>query len=622
MGREPTIRKSRVRRFAWFLLASAALISAVVVVSGLVVSRFFERHVLSHEAEHTAKVVELHALHRRLAAFDFELPRAWIEREVFEAFLRELPGVIRIKVYDKTGRIIWADEPRLIGMTFPDNPYVAKALKGKVATVLHIPEEAEHLYEGTAGYLAEAYVPITVRASTGVVGVIATYTDATQVVQGIRRTQVLIWLFTGGMGLLLYVALAFVAWSAALNELRAMSRLEARNRELMLVQQFTKSVLQPLDLDRLAVNVVESAGPELGLSHVSLYRVGPGNALALLAGWPGSGPVSEVPAQELISQAIEARREVIRGATVTFPTFTPKGTAYVLLAAFKQVVSGPDLPAVRILEIMLHEAAIALANVELFTEIRQAHERLAAILAGIADPMMIVDRQMYIVWMNGAAAESVGGEGLGLPCFQVIRAEPEACESCPAIRTFFSGKVERGVMAQRRPDGQIRYRDLVTAPLRDASGQVHQVLEVARDITELVEMEEQLKQSAARLEESHAALLAKTEELERANQALQQAQAQLVEKERLAAAGEVVVGLHHAILNPLSGILGALQVLKEEGIAQPEKSQALAEAEAEIRKIEQLIRRLPALRRAAGIPYVGDTSMLDLERSSGAEEGG
>jgi PAS domain S-box-containing protein len=239
--------------------------------------------------------------------------------------------------------------------------------------------------------------------------------------------------------------------------------------------------------------------------------------------------------------------------------------------------------------------------------IREAHERLEAIMAGIADRMVIVDRQMRVRWTNAMAAEAYGVDDYahGLACFQILGAGPEECESCPAVRTFHSGKMERGMRVQRLPGGDVRYLDLVTAPLRDAFGHVQQVLEVARDITHRVELEERLKRSA--------------QELQRANEALRDAQARLVEKERLAAAGQVVVGLHHEILNPLTGILGALQVLKQDGIAQPERALASAEAEAEIRKIEQVIRRLPTLRRTAGTAYVGGMTMLDLERSCAEE---
>jgi signal transduction histidine kinase len=312
------MRKPPLSWLQGFLLASAALISAVVIVSGLAVGRFFEHHVRAHEEEHAINVVQNQAS-QHLVPADFDLPRWSGTRKVFEAFIQELPGIFGIMVYDGTGRIIWSDESRLVGKVFPDDPYLASALRGKVATVLK-------------GSVAAAYVPVTLPHAFGVVGVIETFRDVTQVVLEIRRTQRLIWGAAGAMGFFLYSALAFIVWNTSMKE----------------------------------------------------------------------------------------RRSAL--------------------------------------------------------------------------------------------------------------------------------------------------------------------------------------------------------ELQRANEALRDTQAQLVDKERLAAAGQVVVGLHHEILNPLTGVLGALQVLKQDGIAQPERAVALAEAEAEIRKIERVIRSLPTLRRTAGTAYVGGTTMLDLERSCAEEE--
>jgi len=86
--------------------------------------------------------------------------------------------------------------------------------------------------------------------------------------------------------------------------------------------------------------------------------------------------------------------------------------------------------------------------------------------------------------------------------------------------------------------------------------------------------------------------------------------------------GQLVVGLHHAILNPITGILGALQVLKAETAGKPEQATAIAEAEGEIRKIERLVRRLPDLKRTDGTPYVGRLTMLDLEGLWGDQASG
>ena len=139
-----------------FLLASAALISAVVIGSGLAVGWFFERYVLAHEEEHAVNVVQSQA-RQHLSPADFDLPRWSGTRKVFESFSLELTGIFAIKVYDATGRMIWSDEPRLIGQAYPGDSYLASALGGNVATVLR-------------GSVSEAYVPVTFPHVGGVVG--------------------------------------------------------------------------------------------------------------------------------------------------------------------------------------------------------------------------------------------------------------------------------------------------------------------------------------------------------------------------------------------------------------------------------------------------------------------
>lgn len=604
-------------RFGIFLAVSALLIGAVVVFAGAAVGRFFERHVLDREEANTARIVQNQA-RQHLTADAFAAPLTDDARRRFQDLLEGLPGVFRLKAFDPAGRIVWSDEPRLIGRAFPDNPYVAQALAGRVVTVLEPPRRAEHVYEGGRGWVAEAYVPITLPGAPGPVGVMETYTDMTATMAAIRSTQRTIWTVAGGLGTLLYLALALVVWRASESEHRAIARLEAQNRELRLIQRFTNSVLAPLDLRTLAASVVTNAGEGLGLARAALYRIGSPEPLAA---WPASVP-HPTPSRDLVAEAVAARRPLVRGTTAVLPVPIRERVDHLFVADFAQppAATAPP-PGLRTLEIMLSEAAIALANVELFTAIREAHERLAAILAGVADRMLIVDRDMRVVWTNPAARAGceAGADPVGMPCFEAFGVAPEACQGCPAVRAFESGQVERGVRVQRLRGGEARYLDLVAAPLRDASGAVHQVLEVARDITELVQMEERLKESAARLEESHREVLAKAEQLERTNQALREAQARLVERERLAAAGEVVVALHHAILNPLTGILGALQVLKQEATVAADTREAIAAAEAEIHRIEQIVRSLPSLRRAAGTPYVGSTTMLDLERAFGEE---
>ena len=591
----------RLGRFPGFLLLSAVLITAVVVTAGVVAGIFFKHYVLTHGEALTAQFVQRQA-RQHLTARDFDQGAggAPTRQKNFEKLMEELPGVFRLKAYDPTGRIVWSNESRLIGMTFPDHISVQSALSGRVTTVLGRPSRSEHVFERTHPYIAEAYVPIELPGSAGVVGVVETYRDMTHTVTEIQRSQNIIWAVAGGMGLFLYAALGLLAWNASAGERRAISRLEEQNRELSLLQRFAQSVLRPLERGQVAASMVESASRGLGLSKAALYLVQADEGLTLLAAWP-TGVRAAAPPAGLVGDALAARVPVLRAGTVAVALFTPKGSAHLFVGGWPSSAPDPGTAALQTLEIMFHEASIALGNAELFSEIREAHERLTAIMAGTTDRMVILDRGMRVVWTNPAAAEAASGNPIGLACFELMGATPEMCESCPAVRTFHSGAVERGVRALTRPGGETRHLDLITAPLRDASGQVHQVLEVARDITEMVAMEERLKQ---------------------ANQALLDAQAQLVEHERLAAVGQLVVGLHHAILNPITGILGALQVLKAETAGKPEQATAIAEAEGEIRKIERLVRRLPDLKRTDGTPYVGRLTMLDLEGLWGDQASG
>ena len=221
--------KFEPNRFHWFLVTSAALIAAAVVISGLLLARVLEHHVIAQEERHTAQVVRAQAA-MHLTPPDFGPLDSPEEGSSFEAFLQVLPGVFRVKVFDRSGTIVWSNESKLIGQRFPDNRNLAKALRGEVAMVLEAPKRQEHVYERARGHVAEAYVPITLSGRPEVLGVIETYTDASEVIREIRRAQRLMWGGAGGIGILLYAALVLVVWNSRASELRAVRQLEAQKR--------------------------------------------------------------------------------------------------------------------------------------------------------------------------------------------------------------------------------------------------------------------------------------------------------------------------------------------------------------------------------------------------------
>lgn len=99
------------------------------------------------------------------------------------------------------------------------------------------------------------------------------------------------------------------------------------------------------------------------------------------------------------------------------------------------------------------------------------------------------------------------------------------------------------------------------------------------------------------------------EALTLANQQLARAQTELVASDRLATVGKLAAGVAHEVGNPLSGILGYLSLLKSRGHSQAEVNDLAARIEAEVQRIDQIVRSLLELgrpsRREAGPQDLG-----------------
>ena len=116
-----------------------------------------------------------------------------------------MPEIVRVKVYDAAMRVIWSDEARLIGTTFPDNPQLRSALGGRTTVNLEVGErKEENVFEREEKELVEVYVPIAFAGNPRVVGVAETYKEPTQVFANIQRGQITVVATALGGGALLY----------------------------------------------------------------------------------------------------------------------------------------------------------------------------------------------------------------------------------------------------------------------------------------------------------------------------------------------------------------------------------------------------------------------------------
>lgn len=142
-----------------------------------------------------------------------------------------------------------------------------------------------------------------------------------------------------------------------------------------------------------------------------------------------------------------------------------------------------------------------------------------------------------------------------------------------------------------RHDGEERIFSTIKSAIFDFQGQVIQTVGISRDITEPKAIEAQLKQQAT--------------DLEQALKELQQAQAQMIQSEKMSSLGQMVAGVAHEINNPVNFIYGnlshahdyirdLLRLLNLYQQCYPDSAPAIEE-EAEAIDLEFLIEDLPKL---------------------------
>jgi len=108
-----------------------------------------------------------------------------------------------------------------------------------------------------------------------------------------------------------------------------------------------------------------------------------------------------------------------------------------------------------------------------------------------------------------------------------------------------------------------------------------------------------LRRTAAALQAERGLTRRQLEDLAAANARLSRTQAELVASERLATVGRLAAGVAHEIGNPLSGVLGWLSMAQGRSASDPELSGYLREMEAEVRRIDGIVRGLLDLGRPA-----------------------
>ena len=217
-------------------LAGALVLATALAISANVASHLEDT--ATGEASAAMRAVVHAYVDPLLSMNTLESPDAETARKVNTQLERLVSGgqILRIKIWAPNGTVVFSDLPALRGRQFEVEEDLAEALDGETHTDVTTASADENIFEhGIAPQLLEVYLPI-VHGSNKPVGAYEIYQDAGQLEKAIGETRRDVFLISGGIGLVLLVALyaSFRGANRLLRELAARLRgSEARFRSLV-----------------------------------------------------------------------------------------------------------------------------------------------------------------------------------------------------------------------------------------------------------------------------------------------------------------------------------------------------------------------------------------------------
>ena len=211
-----------------FSIIAFLITAAIAIALAWGIQWRMEQSALRQEAENAAVQVSA-LLNPNLKASDFTDPLspdrfAQIGALIRENILQEhsiYGHIVRIKIWNRDGQVIYSDEKSLVGRRFPENEELKEALSGKIAMEVSSLKKEENIAErGRFDRLMEVYVPLRPVGSPHIMGVFEIYHDLTFLKNHIAQTRWFIYSSIGLGFLILYASLFLLVRNASRELIR------------------------------------------------------------------------------------------------------------------------------------------------------------------------------------------------------------------------------------------------------------------------------------------------------------------------------------------------------------------------------------------------------------------
>lgn len=142
---------------------------------------------------------------------------------------------------------------------------------------------------------------------------------------------------------------------------------------------------------------------------------------------------------------------------------------------------------------------------------------LESIADGISESILLLSKDYKIKWANRAALSLSGltlNEIVGNYCYVVTHHRDSPCKSpddtCPLTEVFATGAAKTGHHIHLDKDGNRSFVEINAYPVKDNTGEIVELVHIAKDISERIRIENELAEKVLQLEES----LARVKQLE------------------------------------------------------------------------------------------------------------
>ena len=124
--------------------------------------------------------------------------------------------------------------------------------------------------------------------------------------------------------------------------------------------------------------------------------------------------------------------------------------------------------------------------------LRESEAQKKAILDASVDRIRLVDTDMRIIWANKTTTRELNmapEDLVGQPCYRVFFDNDAPCALCPSKKAANSGNIEHNIIHHQNSKGieGETYWDNYSVPIKNESGDIVNLIQIARNITEQVQ---------------------------------------------------------------------------------------------------------------------------------------